>query len=186
MFGRNVEEALGNLEMVFDRLSKAGLKLKAKKCNLFQRKVVFLGHVVSKEGIATDPEKIKVVQNWPVPQNVTEVKSFLGLCSYYRRYIHNFSTIARPLNRLTEKNRDFIWKEDCEFAFEELKKHLTSSPVLAHPDYSTPFLVDTDASGEGLRAVFAQVIDGKEQVISYASRSLTKSEKRYCVTRRKL
>jgi hypothetical protein len=101
----------------------------------------------------------------------------------HSQFFKNNSTSKPPI---TEKNLNFSWNENCELAFEELKKHLISSPVLAHPDYSKPFLVDTDASGEGLGAVLAQVIDGKEQVISYASRSLTKSEKRYCVTRKEL
>ena len=107
IFGRDFESALENLRHVFDRLRRAGLKLKAKKCKVFQKTVKFLGHVVSKEGVQCDPEKVECVQNWKIPECVTEVRSFLGLASYYRRFIPEYAQIADPLTRLTENGRKF-------------------------------------------------------------------------------
>jgi hypothetical protein len=115
--GKTFELMLDNLTKVFDRLQGANLKVKAKKCCLFAKKVTYLGHVVSVEGIATDPTKIAIVKEWPVPANVTELRSFLGLCGYYRRFIKNFSAIAKCLHTLSEKGRPFAWTTQS-------KKHL--------------------------------------------------------------
>ena len=120
-FGRTFEEAVENLEKVFNRLLGAGLKLKPKKCDLFAKTVSFLGHTISNEGIATDPNKFKVVREWPTPMDQTEVRSFLGLCGYYRRFIKGYSETAKPLHRLTEKGREYIWNEECHRAFDRLK-----------------------------------------------------------------
>ena len=108
-FGRNFGEAVENLKKVMERLRGAGLKLKPKKCELFAKSVPFLGHIISDEGVATDPEKIKAVQDWPVPINQTEIRSFLGLCWYYRRFIKGYAETAKPLHTLTEKGRPFVW-----------------------------------------------------------------------------
>ena len=113
---------------------------------LFPTKVQFLGHVISKNGLEADPEKVKAVQNFPVPQNQTDVKSFLGLCSYYRRYIKNFAMIGRPLHKASETKSSFTWTEETQEAFESLKKHLSSTPILAFPDVKEPFILYTDAS----------------------------------------
>ncbi|MCG7878904.1 MAG: RNA-directed DNA polymerase, partial [Candidatus Thiodiazotropha endolucinida] len=139
VYGKTFEEALKNLETVLERLQVAGLKLKAQKCKLFSKSVSFLGHIISDRGIETDPEKILAVQEWPIPINITEVRSYLGLCSYYRRFIPKFAEIAKPLHRLTEKGQKFVWSNECQHAFETLKKHLTESPVLAYPDFSNSF-----------------------------------------------
>ena len=184
--GKTFEQMLENLGKVFDRLKKANLKLKAKKCCLFAKEVVYLGHVVSEKGLATDPSKITAVKEWPVPSNVTELRSFLGLCGYYRRFIKGFSAIAKCLHRLTEKGRQFAWTTECQEAFELLKSHLINSPILAHPDFTVPFILDTDASDQAIGAVLSQNIGGRQCVIAYASRTLTKCERRYCVTRKEL
>lgn len=113
-------------------------------------------------------------------------RSFVGICSYYRRFIKGFSSIAKSLFKLTEKGREFKWSNECQAAFEELKRCLTTAPILCHPDFSLPFVVDTDASQSGLGAVLSQEIEGKLRVIAYASRTLSKSERRYCVTRKEL
>lgn len=186
IFSQTVEQHLDQLEAVFKRLISAGLKLKPKKCNLFRRKVQYLGHVVSDQGIQTDPDKIKAIKDWPNPCTVKEIRSFLGLCSYYRRFVPDFATIARPLIKLTEKNEEFIWTNDQEQAWEELKKRLTSAPILTYPDPDEEFILDTDASDQGIGAVLSQTINGEEKVIAYGSRVLTKQEKRYCVTRKEL
>lgn len=184
VFGRTFEETLDNLEQVFGKLENAGLKLKAKKCSLFKKEVLFLGYKVSGKGIHTDPQKVSIISKWPVPMNASEVRSFVGICSYNRRFIKGFSSIAKSLFKLTEKGREFKWSNECQAAFEQLKRCLTTAPILCHPDFSLPFVVDTDSSQSGLGAVLSQEIDGKLRVIAYASRTLSKSERRYCVTRK--
>ena len=141
VMGRTFEEELERLKEVFERLARAGLKLKPKKCFLFQKRVSYLGHVVTDEGIAADPEKVEQVRTWPTPENSTEVKSFLGLASYYRRFIPDFSTIAKPLYKLTEAKAEFAWTEQCQLAFDSLKGLLTSSRVLAYPIREGKFLL---------------------------------------------
>ena len=182
--GRTFQDMLNNLDQVLERLQNAGLKLKPRKCQLFCTEVSFFGQIVSADGVRTDPKKIAVVKNWPEPQNLTQVRSFLGLCSNYCRYIRGFSDLAKPLNKLTEKGQAFAWTVDCSKAFEALKDSLCTSTVLAHPDFTKEFILDTDASDTGIGAVLSQVKDGTERVVSFASKSLTKAERRYCVTRR--
>lgn len=184
--GKSFENMMENLQHVFQRLHQAGLKLKAKKCNLFATRVSYLGHIISKDDISTDPEKVRAVAEWPVPATVTELRSFLGLCSYYRRFIQNFAAVAKPLHRLTEKGRKFLWNKEAQEAFEVLRNKLITAPILALPDITKPFVLDTDASNEAIGAVLSQNIDGTERVIAYASRTLTKSERKYCVTRKEL
>ena len=186
VFGKTIEEELNRLKRVFQKLRQANLKLKPKKCVLFQKSVLYLGHVVSREGIATDPEKIRVIQEWETPKCLKDVRAFLGLASYYRRYVKSFCDIARPLNRLTQKNIAFNWTNSCEEAFLALKQCLTTSPVLAYPTYSGQFTLDTDASAYGIGAVLSQEQNGQEKVIAYASRTLTRAQRNYCVTRREL
>ncbi len=186
VFAKTIEEELDRLREVFERLRQANLKLKPKKCVLFQKSVLYLGHIVTKDGIATDPEKIRVIQEWTTPTSLKDVRAFLGLASYYRRYVKGFCDIARPLYNLTRKNVAFHWNDQCEEAFLDLKQCLTSSPVLAYPEHSGKFTLDTDASAYGIGAVLSQEQDGKERVIAYASRTLSKAQKNYCVTRREL
>ena len=186
VMGRTFEEELERLKEVFERLARAGLKLKPKNCFLFQKRVSYLGHVVTEEGIAADPEKVEQVRTWPTPENSTEVKSFLGLASYYRRFIPDFSTIAKPLYKLTEAKAEFAWTEQCQLAFDSLKGLLTSGRVLAYPTREGKFVLDTDASDHGIGAVLSQFQDGVEKPIAFASRTLSKSERNYCVTRREL
>ena len=186
VYSRDFTEHVERLEIILKRISEAGLKLKPKKCHFFCERVIYLGHKVSAEGIATDPEKVRAVQDWGVPKNLTDVRSFLGLCSYYRRFIPQFSTIAKPLTRLTEKDHGFRWGDEQEEAWATLKHKLLSAPVLAYPDPQKEFILDTDASAFGIGAVLSQVQDGQERVIAYGSRCLTKEERRYCVTRKEL
>jgi hypothetical protein len=137
--------------------------------------------------ISTDPGKIDKVVNWSEPTSTKEVQQFVGFANYYRRFIQAFSQIAKPLHRLTERNCPFKWTPECQQSFDKLKAKLTTAPVLAYPDYSRPFILDTDASDFGIGAVLSQKDDeGRERVIAFASRSLSKAERRYCVTRREL
>ena len=186
IFGKSFEEAVENLQKVLERLHNAGLKLKPKKCELFAKSVSFLGHIISDEGVASDPEKVKTVQICPVPINQTETRSFLGLCGYYRRFIKGYAETAKPLHTLTEKGRPFIWKQDYQIAFEKLKKHLIEAPILVFPDFTKDFILDTDASGTSIGAILSQKIDGKERVVCFGSRTLSKSDRQYSVTRRKM
>ncbi len=186
VLGRSFEEHLQNLEQVFLRLRAANLKLNCKKCTLFRKQVNYLGHVVSEEGVAVDPEKIRAVRDWPTPKNKHEVRSFLGLSTYYRRFVPGFADIAKPLTRLTEENSEFIWDLKCQHAFEELKKVLIDSPILSYPRTEGKFILDTDASNIGIGSVLSQMQDGQERVIAYFSKVLSKPERNYCVTRREL
>ena len=186
VYGKTFHDMVNNLDLVLNKLNEANLKLKPRKCKLFAKEVEFLGHITSEAGIKTDPKKIEVVTTWPKPENVQHVRAFVGFCSYYRRFIEKFSEIAKPLRKLTEKNQPFLWSPECDKAFETLKKRMVESPILAHPDFTKPFVLDTDASDTAIGGVLSQNIDGKERVIAFASRTLTKSERRYCVTRKEL
>lgn len=163
MYGKTFEEMLHNLELVCEKLRAAGLKLKARKCTLFSKQVKYLGHVISEEGVETDAEKVKAVMKWPEPLNKTQVRSFIGLWSYYRKFIANFAEIARPLHRLTEASVAFKWTNECQVAFDALKTKLTSAPILTHPDFSKRFILDTDASQNAIGAALSQIQNGQER-----------------------
>ena len=187
VYSKTFTEHIENLETVFARLwEEANLKLNPEKCNLFQKNVCFLGHVISEYGIATDPKKIESVKNWPTPKNLKDLRSFLGLCSYYRRYVFQFSTIAKPLHKLTEKGEKFSWTQECDNAFNRLKHTLINAPILAYPLSEGEFILDTDASGFGISGVLSQLQNNEEKVIVYYSKCLSKAERRYCVTWREL
>ena len=186
VFGRTFEEKMERLREVLLRIRQSNLKLNPKKCALFRTEVPFLGHIVSAEGVKTDPEKTKAVEAWPVPQNVKELRSFLGFSSYYRRFVRNYATIAAPLHALTKDGQKFQWSAQCQEAFKCLKAALAHSPVLQYPDPQQPFVLDTDASDHGIGAVLSQTIDGEERVVAYYSRSLSAPERNYCTTRKEL
>ncbi len=131
----------------------------------------YLGHVVSANGIAADPRKVSSIVSWPVPRDKKELRSFLGLCSYYRKFIRSFADIARPLHKLTEKDIVFAWPEECDEAFRRLQSLLTSTPILGYPVPDSRFIIDTDASDSGIGAVLPQEQDGQEKVIAYISRT---------------
>ena len=162
IFGKTFAEMIQNLDTVLARFAQAGLKLKSQKCQLFKREVNFLGHVINEHGIHTNPQKIECVKTWPTPKNITELRSFLGLCSYYRRFIANYSHVAKPLTRLTEKDQKFNWTSECSEAFGRLKHMLVTAPILAHPDFTKPFILDTDASNHAIGAVLSQKTGNEE------------------------
>ena len=187
IIGRDFEEHLSNLQSVFQRLREAGLKLKPRKCHFLRHQVEYLGHIVSRDGVATDPAKTSKVATWCPPTTTKEAQQFLGFASYYRRFIKDFAQIAKPLHRLAERNTKFLWTAECEKAFHTLREKLTSTPVLAYPDFTREFILDTDASDTGIGGVLSQIDQsGQERVIAYASRVLSKPERKYCVTRREL
>ena len=185
-FGKDFNQELQRVVRILKRLQAANLKLNPKKCHLFQKQVEFLGHTVSAEGVHASDDKVRAVREWPVPQNVSEVRSFLGLCSYYRKFIKDFAQTARPINALVKKNSTFRWTEECQTAFEALKDTLTEAPVLAYPDVEKTFILDTDASKGAVGAVLSQVHDGVERPVAYYSKTLNIHEQRYCITRKEM
>ena len=148
---------------------------KLSKCELWLNEVSFLGHIVSKEGIRVDPRKIEVVVEWKPPRIVTEVRSFLGLAGYYRRFFKGFSMVATPMMRLLQKNVKYEWSEKCQRSFEKLKAFLIEPPVLTQPTCSKEYVIYSDTSLNGLGCVLMQ--EGK--VVAYASRQLKLHEKNY-------
>lgn len=147
---------------------------------------IFLGHVVSGDGISTDPEKIRAVAQWPTPSRVKDVRSFIGLASYYRRFVPGFARIASPLHALIKRGAHFEWTTEAETAFQALNAALTSPQILAMPTDIGELILDTDASDLAIGAVLSQKQDGVERVVAYASRSLDRREQKYCVTRKEL
>ncbi len=191
MFSSSVEQHLERLGVVLGRLERERLKAKLEKCVFLQSQVRYLGHVISAKGVATDPRKAQAVSQWRRPSNITELRSFLGFASYYRRFVEGFAKIAAPLHRLVAEfssvrsrpkkhvGLDFIdaWSEQCQQGFEELKVKLTTALVLAYADFSQLFILEVDASHGGLGAVLSQEQDGKLRPIAYASCSLRPTER---------
>ncbi|WMV46041.1 hypothetical protein MTR67_039426 [Solanum verrucosum] len=166
---------MDNLRILLQVLQDHQLYAKFSKCEFWLRTVAFLGHIVSSMGIKVDLKKIDVVKNWPRPLTRTDIRIFLGLAGYYRRFVEGFSSIASPLTTLTQKKAKFVWLEVCEKSFQELKDKLTSASVLTLPESTNGFVVYCDASRVGLGCVLMQ--HGK--VIAYASRQLKVHEKNY-------
>ena len=195
VFGKSLREMVGRLDMVLGRLGQWGLKVKPEKCHLGYREVQYLGHQVSGKGVSPDAEKIRAVRDWPTPKSETQLRSFLGLAGYYRRFVPGYARIAAPLHatltgtikkgRCAPKtthqvpNAEFTtrWGMDCDEAFATLKEKLTTAPVLGYPDFTLPFTLETDASFRGLGAVLSQVQGGQRVVLYYASRGLKTHER---------
>ena len=183
VFSSTWEEHLARLREVFERLRHAKLKLGTAKCTFAAKEVSYLGHRVTEEGLLPDPSLLAAIRDIPPPKTATEVRSFLGLAGYYRRYVKGFAAIAALLHALTRKDAVFHWSEDCQDAFDHLKARLTTSPITAFPDFSQGFRLYTDASTAGLGAILAQVREGKERIICCTSRALNKAEKSYPATK---
>ena len=176
VLGKSVEDHLANLQAVWSRLHKAGLRLKPSKCTPFKWEVNYLGFVVSVHGVATDLENVSAMERFPTPTD-------LGPCVLLPRFVPNFSVIANPLFALTRKDTVFHWNEPCQWAFDQLKMHLTTAPVLAYPNFSVDFKLETDASGAGLGAVLSQAQkDGSTRPIAFASHTLQSSKVNYGIT----
>ncbi|CAG8800349.1 12058_t:CDS:1, partial [Dentiscutata erythropus] len=183
IYSENFDEHLDHISVIFKKLKESGLKLNFEKCTFFRSNICFLGHVVGRDGIKPDESKIEKVKNFPIPKTLRQLRGFIGLASYYRRFIKDFATIARPLHHLLKKNVEYKWNNDQNYAFESLKRHLITAPILRYPDFLKTFFIHTDASGSGLGAVLSQKDDDdKEFVVSYASRGLTLHEKNYAAT----
>ena len=193
VWGKTFEEVMKKLEMVFQRLRKHGLKLKPRKCHFFAKRIKFLGHIVSEDGVSTDPSKIEAIVKYAQPETDEELNSFLGLTGYYRRFVKDYSKITAPLHAIAikkkkgprrrkatpEEKHSFKerWTPECTKAFEILKEKMTNPPILGYPDFTKPFIVETDASFDGLGAVLSQKQDKGTVVIAYASRGLRPTER---------
>uniref|UniRef100_A0A0A9Z8Q1 RNA-directed DNA polymerase n=2 Tax=Lygus hesperus TaxID=30085 RepID=A0A0A9Z8Q1_LYGHE len=170
------------LEEIFRRLKASGLRVNPEKCQFGCNEVRYLGYRVNVDGISVDPEKSEAVTNYPTPTNLTELRRFLGMAGWYRRFIPNFSSIVAPLTLLLSKKKTWFWSEAQIEAFESLKSALTSTPILARPNFDLPFTLQTDASQHGIGSALVQFQDGQERVITYSSRTLTAAERNYSVT----
>ncbi|GKB33834.1 putative reverse transcriptase domain-containing protein [Tanacetum coccineum] len=175
IYSKNKQEHEEHLKIILELLKKEELYAKFSKCEFWIPKVQFLGHVIDSEGIHVDPAKIESIKDWTSPKSPTEIRQFLGLAGYYRRFIEGFSKIAKPMTKLTQKKVKFVWGDKQEAAFQLLKQKLCSAPILALPEGSEDFIAYCDASKKGLGAVLMQ----REKVISYASRQLKIHEKNY-------
>jgi hypothetical protein len=175
IYSKSLEEHEDHLRRVLQRLREKRLYAKFSKCEFWLDKVIFLGHVVSRDGISVDPRKVEAVVNWERPTNVHEIRSFLGLASYYRRFVEGFSKLSGPLTALTRKNARFLWTDECEQSFQELKRRLVTAPVLTLPSESCGFVIYSDASRKGLGCVLMQ----NSKVVAYASRQLKSYELNY-------
>ena len=175
IYSGNKEHHEEHLRVVLQILRENQLYAKFSKCQFWLESVPFLGHVISPEGVSIHPEKTEAIVNWKPPINVTEIRSFLGLAGYYRNFIEGFLKLAAPLTKLTRKEEKFVWSEACQQSFDELKRKLTSAPVLALSSGQDGYIVYCDASKQGLRCVLMQ----HENVIAYAWRQLKKHEQNY-------
>jgi hypothetical protein len=175
VYSKNEVEHAKHLHTVLQRLRHHRLYAKLSKCDFWLKEIKFLVHTISKEGIVVDPDKVQEVMNWKPPTTVRQIRSFLGLAGYYRRFILDFSRIAKPMTKLLKKGAKFDWGQKCEDAFHSLRQHLTTAPVLAQPDKNKPFDVYCDASGTGLGCVLMQ----DNRVIAYASRAHRPHEQNY-------
>jgi len=184
VFSSSFDEHLRRLRNVFNALRKAHLQLKLSKCSFACTEVSYLGHIVSASGITPDPRKVAAVLQFPPPTEAKPLRQFLGLTNYYRKFIHNYASIAEPLHRALKNCKKFQWTASCQQAFEALKLKLTSPPILSYPDFSHPFILHSDASATAIGAVLSQLQSGRETVICYWSRQLTKAERNYSTIER--
>jgi len=186
-YGANFTEHMTRVDEVLSRIRDAGLKLRPDKCHLLQAEVVFLGHVVSGDGVRPDPNNISKILSWPTPETAKQVKQFVATGNYYRRFVKDFAKRVKPLVDLTRKDVEFHWTDDCQKAFEDMKGALVSPEVMGYPlNEGGQFYLDVDASGVGIGGVLSQVQEGRERVIAYGSRALNRAERNYCVTEKEL
>ena len=183
VFSRTLRERLEHLRLVIQRLAEVNLKLKPVKCRFACKEVEYLGHLITPLGLKPNPRLVNAVQEFQIPSDVRELRRFLGLASYYRKFIPKFAKVAEPLHRLTRKEAKFVWSHDCQRAFDSLKQKLTEAPVLAYPSFGRDFVPETDASIQGVGAILSQKQDdGKLHPVAFASHALSQSEKNYSIT----
>lgn len=186
IFSRTIEEHAERLRNVLARLRGANLSLKLEKCFFAESQVQYLGHIISSDGVKPDPRLIEAVRTFPVPANIKELQSFLGLSNFYRRHVQDYAAITKPLTHLLKKGVTFDWTPECDRAMQRVKDILTSSPLLAYPDFEKPFILSCDASDFAVGCVLSQEQNGEEKPIGYASRQLNKAERNYGTTEKEL
>ena len=178
IFSKTLEEHVMHIRMVFEKLREEKLLINLKKCSFVKKELVYLGFIVSAEGLKMDPEKVQAILEWPTPRSATEVISFHGLASFYRKFIRNFSSICGPLTETMRGDRkEFKWTNGAEKSFQLLKQEVTKQPILALPDFNKVFQVDCDASGTAIGAVMSQ--EGKP--VAYFSEKLNDAKRKYSV-----
>ena len=183
IFSRTLEDHLEHLRKVIERLQQVGLKLKPAKCQFILEEVEYLSHLIIPQGLKPNPKLVDAVREFATSQDLKRLWQFLGLSSYYRRFIQGFSKIVQPLNMLTRKGAEFVWTAECQSTFEKLKEVLITAPVLAYSSFDREFILETDASIMGLGAVLSQVKDdGRMHPVAYASRALSRPEANYGIT----
>jgi hypothetical protein len=186
IYSRTIEDHVKHLQAVFDLLRKGGLKVKLSKCTFLQKSVKYLGHIISEEGLRPDPKLTKAIENYPTPQNMSQVKSFLGLSGYYRKFIWDYANKARPLTILTRQKEPWRWSPTEEDAFQFLKTCLLEDPILRFPNFDLEFIVQTDASGFAVGSVLAQrkIVNNQEEeyAVAYASQQLTETQGKWHTT----
>ena len=186
IFGETLEEHNERLKEIFQKLREHNMQLEPDKCEFLKTELQYLGHVVTAEGVAPDPKKVESIVRFPTPKTQKDVKSFLGLAGYYRRFISDFSKIAKPLNDLLKKNIEWSWTEKQENSFQELKSKLVKPPVLQFPDFTQPFILTTDASAYAVGGILSQGEIGKDRPIAFASRTLNNAEINYSTVEKEL
>ncbi|MCG8049195.1 MAG: DDE-type integrase/transposase/recombinase [Candidatus Thiodiazotropha taylori] len=186
IYASTLEEHRAKLEKLLTRFEDAGLKIKPDKCELLPERMKLLGHVISTAGIEVDQEKISVIKAWPTPSNITELRSFLAHCGYYQRFIADYADITAPLRKLDKQNVQFVWNEECSSAFNALKSALCSTSVLAYPCYELPFILDVDASENGLGATLSQIQNDEERPIAFAAKAFQGGQKNYTVYQKEM
>jgi ribonuclease HI len=183
VYSKTFEEHLEHLAMTFERFRRAGLKLGWKKCHFGFDNTTILGHRVSADGTTVQEDLVEKIRSFHEPKDTHEIRRFLGMANFYRRFVESYSQIASPLHKLTRKGKPYEWTEDCQSAFEAIKEKLVSAPVLARPNFEKQFILQTDASRIGLGAFLQQEDEnGHEHIIACASRGLTAAEKNYTAT----
>ena len=184
IWSKSFEEHLRKLEQVFQAFEKAGLRIKPRKCHICCKSVLYFGHLLSSDGIRVDPARVKAIREMPAPSKAKSIESFLGLVNYYRRFVRNLSEIEAPLRDVIS-NATFVWTEEAQPSFDEIKKFIARDLILAYPDPTALLVVDRDASDVGLGSIISQIgSDGTEHPIAYASRVLAPSEKKLSVMER--
>jgi len=181
------EQHVKDVTKVLQLLRKNKLYVKLKKCELFQKKVTFLGHTISAERLTVESDKVKAIVDCPTPKSVAHIQSFIGTCSYYRKFVKDFAKISSPVTELLKKNTEWKWEDEQQKAFEQLKKALSTAPVLMTPDYSKPFNISSDACVSGIGGVCWQHdSEGRERPVAYYSRQLTPCERRWSIYEQEL
>ena len=188
IFTESKEQHYEVLDKVLKRITKAGLRINPNKCHILKEEVKFLGYIINEKGIKTDPTKLEAISSFEKPKCIKNLRSFLGICNYYRKFIKDYAKKAKLLEGMCGlNNKKLIWTENCEKTFEEMKKALTSTPILGYPNIKKEFILDTDASFDTIGAVLSQRDDyGHERVIAYGSHTMNSHEKGYCITRKEL